>query len=138
MQRKEEFHYLNDDELEALIQEVEENELVPAPAPLKEKILFQVAAEESRKARKKQQSKQTRLFIYSTKVVLATAAALLILFNLPGEVELAQKTLDTKPGVMKEITYKTNQKCNKFISALNKYSFELNHKEDYVNDKKEK
>ena len=42
MQRKEEFSYLSDEELEALIQEVEAKELISAPALLKEKILFQL------------------------------------------------------------------------------------------------
>lgn len=138
MQRKEEFSYLSDEELEALIQEVEAKELISAPALLKEKILFQAAVEESKKERKKKRSKQTRLFAYTAKVALATAAALIILFSVPDEVELAQKTLNTKPGVMREFTQKINQKSSNFISILNKYSFDSCKKEEQVNDKKEK
>lgn len=64
--------YLSDEELEMLICEIEQSDLVMAPPSIREKVL-----EEAR-------SKNTDFIRYCFRVVASVAAAIILLFLLPG------------------------------------------------------
>lgn len=107
--------YLTDKELEALIAEVEEQELICAPVELKERILSAVqevsASSEGKDAgedkplemadeiarppeqgspvRVPQRDKRRELLLYSMRVVLAAAASIAVLLAMPTASELS-------------------------------------------------
>ena len=69
--------YLSDEELEQLILEIEQEELVPAPPDLMESIL-------ARAEKGSKESKVREFRAYCLRVVMSVAAALLMVFTLPG------------------------------------------------------
>lgn len=73
-----------DEELLALIGQVEESALIHAPAHLKERVFFQLDDE-------KQKRKMRQLFSYRAKVLAGMAAALTVLFLVPVD---DRKTID--------------------------------------------
>lgn len=78
--------YFNEEELEALIAEVEGQELLKAPAYLKQEILAKAGAagEKAQKARPaRKSSARLQLLLYSAKVVAGAAAAVLLLLVMP-------------------------------------------------------
>ena len=86
---KEEYGYLNDEELEALIMEVENNGMIAPPVYLKEQILNEIAKdglkEKSGKGSAKMSMEKARvqLWIYSAKIMAAAAAAVFGLTIIP-------------------------------------------------------
>ena len=68
--------YLNDEELSALIDSVEEKEMLHAPAHLKANVIAQIR-HDGHSAKKRQ------VFVYRAKVLAAMAAALAVLILMP-------------------------------------------------------
>lgn len=75
--------YLTDEELELLIAEVEENEMIAAPPNLMTDVLAKV------ETRPKTKSKEFQLYCF--RVITSVAAAILLLFMLPGISQLQLK-----------------------------------------------
>lgn len=112
--------YLTDEELEALIAEVEQDGLVSAPEELETNILAAVAACEQpvlRKAHRQEtldeqpheidrppRDKRRELLRYSMRVVLAAAASLAILMTLPatGELSVSMAEISNSAQSMRE------------------------------------
>jgi len=84
--------YLSDEELEQLIAEVEANEIVSAPPNLMTDVLAKV------ETRTRTKSKEFQLYCF--RVITSVAAAILLLFMLPGISELQLKLSE----VMEEST----------------------------------
>ncbi|SCY37756.1 hypothetical protein [Butyrivibrio sp. INlla14] len=73
--------YLSDEELKRLINNVEEEGLIKAPAQIKSEVLRKIEIE---KPSAKPEKSMAELYRYSAKVVFAIAAALLLLLITPG------------------------------------------------------
>ena len=72
--------YLSDKELHELIGQVEEGEMLHAPAHLKENVLTQIR-------RKRQNAGKRQVFAYRAKVLIAMAAALAVLIFMPDDTD---------------------------------------------------
>lgn len=72
--------YLSDEELKRLIEDVEDNKMLQAPANLKRQVLETLDADKSCIRTKKQRKK---LVIFEMKIAGGLAAAMLMLFLLP-------------------------------------------------------
>ena len=70
--------YLSEEELNALIGQVESQEMLHAPVHLKDNVMAQVR-------REKQNAKRRQIFSYRAKVLVAMAAALTILILMPDD-----------------------------------------------------
>ena len=68
---------LSDEQIARLIAEVEEQEMLPAPAHLKENVLGKVR-------RQKRVEREKRLFSYRAQVLVTVAAALTVLILIPS------------------------------------------------------
>jgi len=75
--------YLTDEELEQLIADVEANEMVSAPPDMMEEILAGIVM--------KPGAKKKEFQLYCFRVITSVAAAILLLFMLPGISELQLK-----------------------------------------------
>lgn len=69
--------YLSDEELKRLIEDVEDNKMLQAPANLKQQVLETLDADKARIRTKKQRKK---LVIFEMKIAGGLAAAMLMLF----------------------------------------------------------
>ena len=69
---------MNEEELNALIEQVESQEMLRAPKHLKEDVMAQIRRDRQKAARK-------QLFLYRMKVVAAMAAALTLLILMPDD-----------------------------------------------------
>lgn len=77
--------YLSDEELQKLIMDVELNDMTKAPANLKKKVLDAVdAADKAGNIAKTKKQKIIEYRLYSLKVALAVAAAIVVMFIVPG------------------------------------------------------
>ena len=77
--------YLSDEELQKLIMDVELNEMTKAPAKLQKKVLDAVdAADKAGNIAKTKKQKIIEYRLYSLKVALAVAAAIVVMFIVPG------------------------------------------------------
>lgn len=70
--------YLSEEELNELIGRVEEQEMLRAPAHLKDNVMAQIR-------RERRNAKQRQIFSYRAKVLVAMAAALTILILMPDD-----------------------------------------------------
>lgn len=120
--------YLTDEELMELINEVEANSMLKAPAYMKERILHEIQKEELRVTQnapsrqsitthKKNIRKQ--LLVYEIKVMGSMAAAILILFLLPvsvqGEPEMNQEGYYSQAD---GILFHCNETLDRFLQHL--------------------
>lgn len=84
----EKINYISDDELEHLINQVEQEELVAAPPDLVESILEAVEQEEKATSQpvpvKRIATKRKEFYAYSFRVITSVAAAIALVFLLPG------------------------------------------------------
>lgn len=84
----ERLNYISDDELERLINQVEQEELVAAPPDLVESILEAVEQEEKATSQpvpvKSFTAKRKEFYAYSFRVITSVAAAIALVFLLPG------------------------------------------------------
>lgn len=77
--------YLSDEELQKLIMDVELNDITKAPANLQKKVLDAVdAADKAGNIAKTKKQKIIEYRLYSLKVALAVAAAIVVMFIVPG------------------------------------------------------
>ena len=77
--------YLSDEELQKLIMDVELNDMTKAPANLQKKVLDAVdAADKAGNIAKTKKQKIIDYRLYSLKVALAVAAAIVVMFIVPG------------------------------------------------------
>ena len=77
--------YLSDEELQKLIMDVELNDMTKAPANLQKKVLDAVdAADKAGNIAKTKKQKRIEYRLYSLKVALAVAAAIVVMFIVPG------------------------------------------------------
>lgn len=91
---------LNEEELAQLIAQVEERELLHAPAHLKENVFLQVE-------RQKRTKQKLQLFTYRTKVLVGMAAALAVLFVVPvGEGETGKPS---QSGIFDQILWQEQE-----------------------------
>lgn len=76
--------YLSDEELQKLIMDVELNDMTKAPANLQKKVLDAVdAADKAGNIAKTKKQKIIEYRLYSLKVALAVAAAIVVMFIVP-------------------------------------------------------
>lgn len=86
---REEYRYLSDEELEALIMEVENNGMIAPPVYLKEQIRDEIGKDRLKEkgskecAKMSRQKAQVQLWIYSAKIMAAAAAAVFGLTIIP-------------------------------------------------------
>ena len=77
--------YLSDEELQKIIMDVELNDMTKAPANLQKKVLDVVdAADKAGNIAKTKKQKIIEYRLYSLKVALAVAAAIVVMFIVPG------------------------------------------------------
>jgi len=77
--------YLSDEELQKLIKDVELNDMTKAPANLQKKVLDAVdVADKAGNIAKTKKQKIIEYRLYSLKVALAVAAAIVVMFIVPG------------------------------------------------------
>ncbi len=77
--------YLSDEELQKLIMDVELNDMTKAPANLQKKVLDAVdAVDKAGNIAKTKKQKIIEYRLYSLKVALAVAAAIVVMFIVPG------------------------------------------------------
>ncbi len=77
--------YLSDEELQKLIMDVELNDMTKAPANLQKKVLDAVdVADKAGNIAKTKKQKIIEYRLYSLKVALAVAAAIVVMFIVPG------------------------------------------------------
>ena len=77
--------YLSDEELQKLIMDVELNDMIKAPANLQKKVLDAVdVADKAGNIAKTKKQKIIEYRLYSLKVALAVAAAIVVMFIVPG------------------------------------------------------
>lgn len=120
---------MSDEQIEAFIAYIEENEMIQAPGNLKEKILRESKNEDSRiKApkimRQKKMKKATakaQFFIYSLKISAAMAAAVLLLAFIDTDSTPAF-SVPKQDMERKSVVTLLNEKSNEWSSKLNQFS----------------
>ena len=95
--------YLSDEELNALIREIERNDLVMAPPDIMEKVLTQT------------KNKKRDFTMYCFRVAASAAAAIVMLFTLPGVLQnMSPKISDVVTDAYQKEMYETVEYINKF------------------------
>lgn len=125
---------MSDEQMEAFIAYIEENEMIQAPKNLKEKILQERENEASRiKAAKimtqkiitqkkmKKASAKAQFFIYSLKISAAMAAAVLLLIFIDTD-STPVFSVPKQDMERKSIVALLNEKSNEWSSKLNQFS----------------
>ena len=127
-----ETEYLSEVELEALISEVEENDMVMAPPQLLDELLVRLEAaekEENSKAKsgEKKNASKKEFTRYCFRVITSAAAAIVLLFflpkvtnALPETVYLPKDEIPTKQEVLATKTYATREEVLDDTSFLEK------------------
>ncbi|MBQ7065485.1 MAG: hypothetical protein IJN92_01570 [Lachnospiraceae bacterium] len=115
---------MTDEEMDAFLLYIEENEMITAPKNLKDKILNEFKAEEMQmeSARKrKNMSAKVQFWLYSLKISAAVAAAIFLLAfvdtNFISAPSVSKKDTDRKTMV----TF-LNEKSNQWSSKLSSFS----------------
>lgn len=110
--------YLTDAELDSLIQEIEQNEMVPSPPDLQEQILEVLAQEEKVLEERNARDKVLEYKRYRFRVMTTVAAAVLVVFLLPRLESLQQQATELPRPLMKhEIVMKSRYETKE--DALN-------------------
>lgn len=128
--------YLSDEELLRLIDEVEENAMLRAPAYLKQRILKEIQSAEQMPARQSVKKYQTnirrQLLVYELKVAGLVAAAILMLFLLPVS------TPEEPPAVPEEsygqgsgFLYHWNEASEKMLQCIDFTSSAILHPDEF-------
>ena len=120
---------MSDEQMEAFIAYIEENEMIQAPGNLKEKILQESKNEDSQiKAPKimtqkkmKKASAKAQFFIYSLKISAAMAAAVLLLAFIDTDSTPAF-SVPKQDMKRKSVVTLLNEKSNEWSSKLNQFS----------------
>ncbi len=109
--------YLSDEELKRLIEDVEDNKMLQAPANLKRQVLETLDADKARIRTKKQRKK---LVIFEMKIAGGLAAAMLMLFLLPitAQGEQAGETAGKEPTVIEVKTQEFFHVCRQISDRM--------------------
>lgn len=109
--------YLSDEELKRLIEDVEDNKMLQAPANLKQQVLETLDADKVRIRAKKQRKK---LVIFEMKIAGGLAAAMLMLFLLPitAQGEQAGETAGKEPTVVEVKTQEFFHVCRQISDRM--------------------
>lgn len=109
--------YLSDEELKRLIEDVEDNKMLQAPANLKRQVLETLDADKSCIRTKKQRKK---LVIFEMKIAGGLAAAMLMLFLLPitAQGEQAGETAEKEPTVIEVKTQEFFHVCRQISDRM--------------------
>ena len=109
--------YLSDEELKRLIEDVEDNKMLQAPANLKRQVLETLDADKSCIRTKKQRKK---LVIFEMKIAGGLAAAMLMLFLLPitAQGEQAGETAGKEPTVIEVKTQEFFHVCKQISDRM--------------------
>ncbi len=109
--------YLSDEELKRLIEDVEDNKMLQAPANLKQQVLETLDADKSCIRTKKQRKK---LVIFEMKIAGGLAAAMLMLFLLPitAQGEQAGETAGKDPTVIEVKTQEFFHVCRQISDRM--------------------
>ncbi len=109
--------YLSDEELKRLIEDVEDNKMLQAPANLKRQVLETLDADKSCIRTKKQRKK---LVIFEMKIAGGLAAAMLMLFLLPitAQGEQAGETAGKEPTVIEVKTQEFFHVCRQISDRM--------------------
>lgn len=134
--------YFSDEELEKLIAEVEGKDMLEAPVGMKDRIISKAREKKMLGITKEKGiSAKAQLFKYQMKVGIATAAALLILFVVPMEIQIVRNSTSstesytrTYQSFTSKIVHKSDRLCEKFFDFTN----QLVGKEDIRHEKTEK
>lgn len=125
-------HYPTDQELEQWIEQLEQEELY-APKHLKDEIIFrarQASNAESFSVEKKKAAKRKEFIIYSMKIIGSMAAVLMILFTVPTDYKISEKSLEMNMEKYEEQDSLTDKMKNK-VSEVSDWSLGLYNK---IND----
>lgn len=122
--------YLSDEALEQLIAEVEAQPLIHPPKGLKNEILQTIR-------QKRKHRKDAQLFLYSIKVVAASAAALVILLTVPQNIYSQEEAMQRNIAKQVRIEEST-RKVNEYFGMLNDKLNQLMKMEVIINEKEEK
>ncbi len=109
--------YLSDEELKRLIEDVEDNKMLQAPANLKRQVLETLDADKARIRTKKQRKK---LVIFEMKIAGGLAAAMLMLFLLPitAQGEQAGENAGKEPTVIEVKTQEFFHVCRQISDRM--------------------
>lgn len=103
--------YLSDEELNALIREIERNDLVMAPPDIMEKVLTQT------------KNKKRDFTMYCFRVAASAAAAIVMLFTLPGVLQnMSPKISDVVTDAYQKEMYETDIPTRQEVLAKQKYA----------------
>ncbi|WP_026490448.1 hypothetical protein [Butyrivibrio sp. XBB1001] len=105
--------YLSDEELNRLINNVEDEGLIQAPAQIKSEVLRKIYKENPSA---KPEKSMAELYRYSAKVVFAIAAALLLLIITPGITD-SRDRIPTRDEVISQDRSGTQIKAEEFLSG---------------------
>lgn len=120
---------MSDEQMEAFIAYIEENEMIQAPRNLKEKILQESKNEEVRiktpqittPKKMKKASAKAQFFIYSLKISAAMAAAVLLLVFINTD-STPVFSVPKQDMERKSVVTFLNEKSNEWSSKLNQFS----------------
>lgn len=115
---------MSDEQIDAFIAYIEENEMIQAPKNLKEKILQESRKEEIqiKTAQKmKKASAKAQFFIYSLKISAAVAAAVLLLAFIDTDSTPAF-SMPKQDMERKTVVNFLNEKSNEWSGKLNQFS----------------
>lgn len=134
--------YLSDEALERLISEIETEPLLQPPKEFKNDIVGRIR-------QKRKYMKNVQLFSYSTKVILATAAAIAIVLFVPENIrpetdmnieqqQHRQERYLENEGYEESPIWQLNRKMNEYYDKLNDGLNQLLRMEVHLNEKEEK
>ncbi|MBD5493317.1 MAG: hypothetical protein HDR12_02755 [Lachnospiraceae bacterium] len=134
--------YLSDEALERLISEIETEPLLQPPKEFKNDIVGRIR-------QKRKYMKNVQLFSYSTKVILATAAAIAIVLFVPENIrsetdmnieqqQHRQERQLENEGYEESPIWQLNRKMNEYYDKLNDGLNQLLRMEVHLNEKEEK
>lgn len=104
--------YMTDEELLALMEQVEQHELVSAPPGLAERVLQKIEQTDTGGKSGEQSGQRKHFRLYCCKVVVAMAASIVLLFALPSlSKQLWVEEVPSKETLLSEIPLKTKQEA---------------------------
>lgn len=120
----EKLEYLSDEELEAMIQEVEQYGMMEAPVQMKEKLLQVLQQEETiQRPQMSEWHKKRSMLIYSMKVSLTAAAAILCVIFMPLQMQQRQTGVQPKTSVTRQMKEASTHICEKMQNLSERLMF---------------
>lgn len=108
--------YLSDEELYALIDEVEQNDMVMAPPDIKDEIMAEIEQNEKEKQKAPvpiadKRNSQREFARYCLRVLTSVAAAIVMAFLLPEFTALETTEIPTKQEILASEKYETKEEA---------------------------